>query len=55
MNFPEESAALIDLGAANAEGLDGGGPTQLVADGQYVTTSSDGTERPDGDALVWVP
>jgi hypothetical protein len=42
-------------------------PTQLVADGQYVTTSSDGyvttasgtvsngTERADGDAIVWVP
>jgi hypothetical protein len=55
VNFQEESAAVIDLGAWNAEGLDGGGSTQLVADGQYVTTSSDGTERPDGDALVWVP
>jgi exopolysaccharide biosynthesis protein len=55
VNFPEESAALMDLGAYNAEGLDGGGSTQLAADGQYVTTSSDGTERPDGDALVWVP
>ena len=55
VNFPEESAALESLGAWNAEGLDGGGSTELVAAGQYVTTSSDGTERADGDAFVWVP
>lgn len=68
VNFPEESAALLSLGAYNAEGLDGGGSTELYAEGQYITTSSDGyvtgssggttwngTSRADGDALVWVP
>lgn len=68
MSYPEESAALIDLGAYNAVNLDGGGSTQLFAQGNYATTSSDGyvtgssggttwngTSRADGDALVWVP
>jgi Phosphodiester glycosidase len=68
MSYPEESAALLDLGAWNAVNLDGGGSTQLFTGGQYVTTSSDGyvtsssdgtvsngAERADGDALVWVP
>ena len=68
MSYPEESAALLDLGAWNALNIDGGGSTQLFTGGQYVSTSSDGyvtspsgtvdnagTERADGDALVWVP
>lgn len=68
MTYPEESAALLDLGAWNAVNLDGGGSTQLFTEGQYATTSSDGyitsssgtpqfngTERADGDAIVWVP
>jgi hypothetical protein len=68
MSYPEESAALLDLGAWNALNLDGGGSTQLFTGGQYVTTSSDGyvtspssgtvtngAERADGDAIVWVP
>ena len=68
MSYPEESAALLDLGAWNAVNLDGGGSTELFTGGQYVTTSSDGyvtsssggtvsngAERADGDALVWVP
>jgi exopolysaccharide biosynthesis protein len=68
MSYPEESAALLDLGAWNAVNLDGGGSTQLFTGGQYVTMSSDGyvtsssggtvsngAERADGDALVWVP
>lgn len=68
MSYPEESAALLDLGAYNAVNLDGGGSTQLAADGQYATLSSDGyytsssgatesngTERAVEDAIVWVP
>lgn len=68
MSYPEESAALLSLGAWNALNLDGGGSTELFTGGQYVTTSSDGyvtspsggttwngTVRADGDALVWVP
>lgn len=68
MSYPEESAALLGLGARNAVNLDGGGSTELSADGQYVTTSSDGyTNSPTGtvdnrakeraveDAIVWVP
>lgn len=51
----EADAALVSLGAYNALQLDGGGSTEMVANGQYLTTSSDGTERPVGDALVWVP
>jgi len=55
VNFPEESAMLVALGGWNAEGLDGGGSTELVANGSVINTPSDGSERPDGDALVWVP
>lgn len=51
----EADAALVSLGAYNSLQLDGGGSTEMVANGQYLTTSSDGTERPVGDALVWVP
>jgi hypothetical protein len=68
MTYPEESAALLAMGAWNAVNLDGGGSTEMYAGGQYVTTSADGYVtgstgqttwngklRADGDAIVWVP
>jgi hypothetical protein len=68
LSYPEEAAALQNLGAWNGLNLDGGGSTQLYTGGEYVTTSSDGysnsssgtadnvgIQRADGDALVWVP
>jgi exopolysaccharide biosynthesis protein len=68
MTYPEESAALLAMGAWNAVNLDGGGSTEMYTGGRYVTTSADGYVtgstgqttwngklRADGDAIVWVP
>jgi exopolysaccharide biosynthesis protein len=56
MTIAELSDLLIELGAAQAVNLDGGGSTTMVVGGRVVNSPSDPTgERPVGDALLVLP
>lgn len=53
MTIAELTALLVELGAAEAINMDGGGSTTMVANGRVVNSPSDLTgERPVGDALL---
>jgi len=53
MTIAELTALLLELGAAEALNMDGGGSTTMVAGGRVVNSPSDPTgERPVGDALL---
>ena len=53
LNFEEEAAVMLALGAVNAVNLDGGGSTTMTVRGNIVTRPSDATgERPIADAIV---
>ncbi len=56
MTIAELSDLLIELGAAQAVNLDGGGSTTMVVGGRVVNSPSDPTgERSVGDALLVLP
>ena len=52
MTLPELTGLLLELGAANALNLDGGGSTTLVVAGKVANRPSDPVERPVTNALV---
>ena len=53
LNFEEEAAVMLALGAVDAVNLDGGGSTTMTVRGNLVTRPSDATgERPIADAMV---
>ena len=53
LNFEEEAAVMLALGAVDAVNLDGGGSTTMAVRGNIVTRPSDATgERPIADAIV---
>lgn len=43
------------LGSLTAMNLDGGGSTEMAADGQVQGRPSDGSERPVGEGVLIVP
>lgn len=56
INLPDLAALLLELGAAEAMNLDGGGSTTMVLDGQIVNKPSDKEgERKVGDAILVFP
>lgn len=55
MSLRELAELFVRLGATEAIGLDGGGSTTMVVNGELQNSPSDGTERPVCSALVLVP
>lgn len=52
MTLRELSALMVQVGAAEAMNLDGGGSATMVVGGRIVNEPSDGRERPIGSALL---
>lgn len=52
MTLPELTDLLVELGAAHALNLDGGGSTSLVLQGELVNRPSEPEERPVANALL---
>lgn len=55
MTLQELALLMQETGAVDAMNLDGGGSSEMVINGTFVNTPSDGRERSVGDALMIVP
>ena len=53
--LPELAKVMLELGAAEAINLDGGGSTTMWLRGRTVNLPSDGRERPVSTSLVVLP